>query len=154
MRRQKIIWVLYRKKTLEVMLRGESRRITQVSHIPGVYDESHNSNIQVDNSNNVKCQLDATGLFYWCILSSTFFGYIRPSSRALDVELQHMVFCTEFLDGWWSWEPLRRSYVRCGWCRAAPFAPYTRPKQRISRPSPIQKLGAENHMLQLNIHCS
>jgi len=29
-----------------------------------------------------------------------------------------MVFCTEFLDGWWSWEPLRRSYVRCGWCRA------------------------------------
>jgi len=64
MRRQKIIWVLYRKKTLEVMLRGESRRITQVSHIPGVYDESHNSNIQVDNSNNVKCQLDATGLFY------------------------------------------------------------------------------------------
>jgi len=34
----------------------------------------------------------------------------------LDVELQHMVFCTEFLDGWWSWEPLRRSCVRCGWC--------------------------------------
>jgi hypothetical protein len=28
--------------------------------------------------------------------------YIRPSSGALDVELQHMVFCTEFLDGWWS----------------------------------------------------
>jgi len=25
---------------------------------------------------------------------------MRPSSRALDVELQHMVFCTEFLD-WW-----------------------------------------------------
>jgi len=30
-----------------------------------------------------------------------------------------MVFCTEFLDGWWSWVPLRRSCVRCGWCRAA-----------------------------------
>ena len=29
-----------------------------------------------------------------------------------------MVLCTEFLDGWWSWEPLRRSCVRCGWCRA------------------------------------
>ena len=27
---------------------------------------------------------------------------IRPSSGALDVELQHVVFCTEFLDGWWS----------------------------------------------------
>jgi len=52
------------------------------------------------------------------ILSSTCFGYIRPSSGALDAELQHMVFCTEFLDGWWSWEPLRRSCVRCGWCRA------------------------------------
>jgi len=24
-----------------------------------------------------------------------------PSSGALDVELQDMVFCTEFLDGWW-----------------------------------------------------
>jgi len=30
------------------------------------------------------------------------FGYIRPSSGALDVELQHMVFCTEVLVGWWS----------------------------------------------------
>ena len=30
-----------------------------------------------------------------------------------------MVFCTEFLDGWWSWKPLRRSCVRCGWCREA-----------------------------------
>ena len=30
-------------------------------------------------------------------------------------------------------------------------APYTRPTQRLSRPPPIQKLGAENHMLQLNI---
>ena len=34
-----------------------------------------------------------------------------------------MVFCTEFLDGWWSWEPLRRSCVRCGWCRAANHMP-------------------------------
>jgi len=33
----------------------------------------------------------------------------------------------------------------------APSAPYTRPTQRLSRPPPIQKLGAENHMLQLNI---
>jgi len=30
-------------------------------------------------------------------------------------------------------------------------APYTRPTQQLSRPQPIQKLGAENHMLQLNI---
>jgi len=33
----------------------------------------------------------------------------------------------------------------------APSAPYTRPTQRLSRPPLIQKLGAENHMLQLNI---
>ena len=26
-----------------------------------------------------------------------------------------------------------------------------KPTQRLSRPSPIQKLGAQNHMLQLNI---
>jgi len=49
--------------------------------------------------NKVKCQLDATRLFHWCILSSTCFGYIRPSTGASDVELQHMVFCTEFGDG-------------------------------------------------------
>ena len=109
-----------------------------------------------------------------------------------------MVFCTEFLDGWWSWEPLGRSCVRCGWCcahstirtvhtthaatlkatthpktrcrkpyaatqqlmlldgavRTAPSAPHTRPTQRLSRPPPTQKLGIENHMLQLNIQCS
>jgi len=35
-----------------------------------------------------------------------------------------MVFCNEFLDGWWSLEPLCRSCVRCGWWRA-PSAPYT-----------------------------
>jgi len=32
-----------------------------------------------------------------------------------------------------------------------PSAPHTRPTQQLSRPPPIQKLGAENHMLQLNI---
>jgi len=59
--------------------------------------------------NKVRYQLDATRWFYWCILSSTCFRYIRPSSGALDVKLQHVVFCTEFLDGWWFWELLRRS---------------------------------------------
>jgi len=29
-----------------------------------------------------------------------------------------MAFCTEFVDVWWSWEPLHRSCVRWGWCRA------------------------------------
>jgi len=33
----------------------------------------------------------------------------------------------------------------------APSAPYTRPTHRLSRPPPIQKLGPENHMLQLSI---
>ena len=33
----------------------------------------------------------------------------------------------------------------------SPSAPHTRPTQRLSRPPPIQKLGAENHLLQLNI---
>ena len=35
--------------------------------------------------------------------------------------------------------------------RTAPSAPHTRPTQRLSRKPPIQKLGAENHMLQLKI---
>ena len=38
--------------------------------------------------------------------------------------------------------------------RTAPSALYTRPTQRLSRTSSIQKLGAENHMLQLNVWCS
>jgi len=38
--------------------------------------------------------------------------------------------------------------------RTAPSALYTRPTRRLSRPPPIQKLGAENHKLQLNIQCS
>jgi len=35
--------------------------------------------------------------------------------------------------------------------RTAPSAPYTRPTQQLSRLPPIQKLGAENRILQLNI---
>ena len=99
--------------------------------------------------NKVKYQLDATRIFYWCILSSTCFGYICPSSGALEVELQNMVFCTEFLDGWWSWEPLRRSCCTVRMVHGK-SAPYTWPTQLLSRPPPIQKLGAENHILQLN----
>ena len=53
---------------------------------------------------------------YWSFFSSTCFRRIRPSSGALDVKSQRMVFCTQFVDGWWSWEPLRRSCVRFGWC--------------------------------------
>jgi len=65
------------------------------------------------------------GNFIHGFLARQVSGYTRPSSGALDIELQHMVFCTKFLDGWWSWEPLRRSFVRCGWCRTAPSAPET-----------------------------
>jgi hypothetical protein len=43
-----------------------------------------------------------------------------------------------------------RVYGADGVYGEAPSAPYTRPKQRFSKPSPIQKLGAENHMLELN----
>jgi len=66
-------------------------------------------------------------VIYWSFFSSTCFGRIRPSSGAINYNLQHMVFCTQFVDWWWSWEPLRRSCVRCGWCRAT---------QRLSRTAP------------------
>jgi len=36
-----------------------------------------------------------------------------------------------------------RMYGADGAVRTAPSAPYTRPTQRLSRPPPIQKLGAE-----------
>jgi len=72
-------------------------------------------------------------VIYWSYLSSTCFGRIRPSSEALDVKLKHIVFCIQFVDGWWC-----RVYGLDGavW---------------LSR---IYKLSAENHMLQLNIYCS
>jgi len=38
--------------------------------------------------------------------------------------------------------------------RTVTSAPRTRPTQRLTRPPPIQKLGAENRMLQLHIQCS
>jgi len=63
-------------------------------------------------------------VMYWSFCSSTCFVHICPSSGTLDVELQHMVFCTEFVDGWWSWEPLLRSCVQCGWCRATRHHPH------------------------------
>lgn len=60
MRRQKIIWVHSSKKTLELTLRDEIRRITQVSHIPGMSDESHNSNRQVGYSTKHRPNLPLT----------------------------------------------------------------------------------------------
>jgi len=42
------------------------------------------------------------GNFIDVFLARHVSGTYGPSSGALDVELQRMVFCTEFLDGWWS----------------------------------------------------
>ena len=121
------------------MRRMSSRQTKERRKFHNEESNSHSITNIVRQWNKVKCQLYETRWFYWCILSSTCFGYMRPSSGALDVEEQHMVFCTEFLDGWCSWQPLRSSCVRCGWCRAALSAPYTRPTQRLSRPPPIHK---------------
>ena len=95
-------------------------KLTNIDHCPVAAEVRRHFlyiNEQYTSSiwNNVKSQLDAIRQIYWCILSSTCFGYIRPSSGALDVKLQHMVFCTDFLDGCWFWEQLCRSYV-WQWC--------------------------------------
>ena len=99
--------------------------------------------------NKVKCQLDATRQFYWCILSSTCFGYIRTSSGALDIELQHMVFCTEYLGGRWSWEPLRRPCVQCEWCRATL---YNRSKEHNMLTSLTQKMSTSYNSSLIRQH--
>jgi len=44
-----------------------------------------------------------------------------------------------------------RVYSADGAVPTTQSTPYTRPTQRLSRPPPVQKLGAENHMLQFNI---
>jgi len=57
-----------------------------------------------------------------------------------------------FLNRLFGWAVVLRA-VRMVLC-TAPSAPYTQPTQQLSRPPPIQKLSAENHMLQPNIWCS
>ena len=67
---------------------------------------------------------------------------------------QVILLMYSYLDMWRVHTPIIRS-ITCGYCCAkAPSAPYTLSTQRLSRPPPIQKLGAENHTLQLNIQCS
>jgi len=63
-----------------------------------------------------------------------------------------MVFWTEFLDGWWSWEPLRGSCVRCGWgtictvhmTHSAALNTTTHPKTRCRKP-----YAATQHLMLL-----
>jgi len=69
---------------------------------------------------------------------------MRPSSGALDVELQHMFPAPRFWTGGGGLET--RSVGRVYGAYGARHHPH-----RIPSPPPIQKLGAENHMLQLNI---
>jgi len=42
----------------------------------------------------------------------------KPIIKSIRCWVAAYGFCTEFLDGWRSWEPLLRSCLRCGWCRA------------------------------------
>ena len=67
-------------------------------------------------------------VIYWSFLSSTCFGRICRLSGAIDVKLQHMVFCT----GFWKGDGLES---RC-----------------VGRVYGAD--GALRHMLQLNIYCS
>jgi len=63
--------------------------------------------------------------------------------------MQHMVFCTEFLEGGGlESRCVGRVYGADG--ALAWHHPHFK-HYRPSRPSPIQKIGAENHILQLNI---
>jgi len=43
---------------------------------------------------------------------------------------------------------------RCGRCVGRVYGADGSVHHPLSRPPPIQKLGAENHLLQLNIQCS
>ena len=92
------------------------------SYETGFYCKLHNSyrpNVRGERSFLYEIQWNANLMqlvnFIDVFLARNISGGIRPSTGVLDVELQHMAFCTESLDRWWSWEPLRRSCVRCGW---------------------------------------
>ena len=91
------------------------------------------------------------GSRYSASLQARRFGVRAPVGR------KNFTFFTSVQAGPWAHPashkvgtgPLSGGCVRCGCCRAATSAPYTRPTQRLS--PPIQKLGAENHTLQLNV---
>jgi len=80
-----------------------------------------------------------------------FRATLCPSSGEQDRVLLHMVFCTGCAGcgcvglG----RKLCGQHTAYGVDGAARHHPHR--TQRLSRPPPIQKLGAENHMLQLNI---
>jgi len=88
---------------------------------------------EITRNANLMQQVNFIDIFLARHVSGTY----SPSSGALDVELKHMVFCTEFLDG----------------C-TAPSAPYTRPTQRLSRPPKIQKLRCRKPYVSTQNLCS
>jgi len=86
-------------------------------------------------SSSWNANLMQQGNFIDAFLARHILGTYTPSSGALDVDLKHVVFCTEFLDEWWSWEPLRGSCVRCWWRRApSALKTTTHPKIRCRKP--------------------
>jgi len=57
----------------------------------------------------------------WFFLSTLNYDDGQPYIRFIKFSLQHMVFCTQLVDGWWSWEPLRQLFFSAGfikpyWC--------------------------------------
>jgi len=91
---------------------------------------------------------------YWraLLLSSRFLWFFFSNEHQSTVHFLYSSMKSNFF--YYSSLPFLCTVRMVPCDRTAPSAPYTRPTQRLLRPPPIQKLGAENHMLQLNIQCS
>ena len=75
--------------------------------------------------NNLKCQLDATRYFYWCILSSTCFGY--------KINLLHQVGISNyFMSKMHGQTTLKFSYIYYSFSPHVPHAPPTSPPLILS----------------------
>ena len=106
-----------------------------------------------------KCDVrgrDRRKLLIW--KATTGRGY-RRSVRVCSVKLASR-FCELKNRTWrrqekehrWTWYSTEQFYrIAQVITRTATSAPHTRPMQWLSKPPPIQKFGAKNHMLQLNI---
>jgi len=103
----------------------------------------------------VKCQLDATRYFIEVFLPQHVSGTYANHQEHWMLSSSIRISTPNF----WMGGGLENRYVGRVYgadgavyeCRTPPSAPYTRPTQRLSRPPPIHKLGAENCMLRLNI---
>ena len=122
LRRSQILSMVEPEASVQITVVGQQNSGTQINHFTGELKPIAENNyllIRITDCYKLfeiiwNANLMQKGNFIDVFLVRHVSWYIRPTSGALDIELQHMVYCTEFLDGWWSLEPHRTHDLRSG----------------------------------------